>query len=101
MPVNWAMTQNNLGTTLAEQGTRTGGEAGTALLADAVAAYRAALEVRTRQDMPVEWAMTQENIAIALAGDGGAVGRTRSDGGCWPRRWQRWTGRWKFLTPST
>ncbi|MGB0926568.1 MAG: hypothetical protein ACPGVA_05115, partial [Pikeienuella sp.] len=35
-------------------------------LADAVTAYRAALEVYTRSDHPVDWAMTQENLAIAL-----------------------------------
>ena len=51
---DWAITQNNLGNALQDQGIRTAGEAGTALLAEAVAAFRAALEVRTREDMPVE-----------------------------------------------
>ena len=39
------MTQNNLGNALQEQGIRTGGAEGRALLAEAVAAYRQALDV--------------------------------------------------------
>jgi TPR repeat protein len=39
------MTQNNLGTALQEQGTRTGGEEGRRLLAEAVAAFRGALGI--------------------------------------------------------
>ncbi|MGB0853732.1 MAG: helix-turn-helix domain-containing protein [Pikeienuella sp.] len=65
-PQNWAMTQNNLAIALCDQAARVEGEAGAALLAEAVTAYRAALEVRTRADHPVAWAMTQENLAIAL-----------------------------------
>lgn len=34
------------------------------LLARAVSAYAAALEVRTRTDMPAQWAMTKFNIAL-------------------------------------
>ena len=45
LPQDWAMTQNNLGTALQDQGIRTGGEAGAHLLAEAVTAYRQALEV--------------------------------------------------------
>jgi hypothetical protein len=59
------MTQNNLAAALSDQGSRTEGAKGTALLAEAVTTYRAALEVRTRADHPVQWAITQENIAIA------------------------------------
>ncbi|MBA16743.1 MAG: hypothetical protein CMN73_10370, partial [Sphingomonas sp.] len=33
---------------------------------EAVAAYRNALTVRTRDDMPVQWAMTRENMAHAV-----------------------------------
>ncbi len=65
-PVDWAMTQNNLGNALATQGNRLGGEAGAGALADAVAAYKAALEVYTRTDMPPQWAMTQNNLGNAL-----------------------------------
>ena len=39
-PLDWAMTQNNLGVALWTQGTRTTGETGTQLLADAASAYR-------------------------------------------------------------
>jgi len=46
-PVDWAMTQNNLGIALQDQGIRTDGAKGADLLADAVTAYRAALEVYT------------------------------------------------------
>ena len=55
----------NLAVALQTQGTRTAGAEGTDLLAEAVAAYRDALTVRTRADQPVQWAMTQENLAIA------------------------------------
>ena len=57
------MIQNNLGTALSEQGIRTGGEAGARLLAEAVEAYRAVLEVRTRNALPQQWAETQSNLA--------------------------------------
>ncbi|HEX3716629.1 MAG TPA: hypothetical protein VH595_01565 [Verrucomicrobiae bacterium] len=33
---------------------------------EAVAAYRAALEVRTREQLPQDWALTQNNLGIAL-----------------------------------
>jgi len=35
-------------------------------LEEAVAAYRAALEQRTRERMPVQWAMTTVNYGVAL-----------------------------------
>ena len=65
------MTQNNLGNALCDQAGRTEGAAGTALLAEAVAAYRAALEVHTRAAHPVDWAMTQNNLGVALADQAG------------------------------
>ncbi|MDH5530535.1 MAG: hypothetical protein OEY05_10895, partial [Paracoccaceae bacterium] len=48
------------------QASRTEGAKGTALLAEAVSAYRDALTIRTRADHPVDWAMTMQNLAIAL-----------------------------------
>ena len=63
VPLDWAMTQNNLGTALWTLGER---EAGTARLEEAVAAYRAALEERTRERVPLDWAMTQNNLGTAL-----------------------------------
>ena len=75
LPQDWAMTQNNLGNALQEQGTRSPGEAGRALLAQAVEAYRAALEVYTRASLPQDWAMTQNNLGNALQEQG-----TRSPG---------------------
>ena len=50
----------------AEQGIRTAGEAGTKLLSEAAAAYRAALDVYTRESLPQQWAMTQNNLGAAL-----------------------------------
>ncbi len=63
MPLDWAMTQNNLGNALRTLGER---ESGTARLEEAVAAYRAALEERTRERVPLDWAATQNNLGNAL-----------------------------------
>ncbi len=62
-PLDWAMTQNNLGNALEELGTR---EKGTARLEEAVAAYRAALQEWTRDRVPLDWARTQTNLGTAL-----------------------------------
>jgi hypothetical protein len=64
VPLQWAMTQNNLGAALWTLGER---ESGTARLEEAVAAFRAALEERTRERVPLDWAMTQNNLGSALA----------------------------------
>ena len=64
-PVAWARAQNNLAFALTIQANRTGGAAGAALLAEAIAAFSAALEVHTRADHPVDWAKTQGNLANA------------------------------------
>ena len=53
----------NLGIALQTLGER---ESGTARLEEAVAAYRAALEERTRARVPLQWAMTQMNLGNAL-----------------------------------
>ena len=63
MPLDWATTQNNLGNALRTLGER---ESGTARLEEAVAAYRDALEERTRERVPLDWATTQNNLGIAL-----------------------------------
>ena len=49
VPLDWAMTQNNLGNALFRLGER---ESGTARLEEAVAAYREALQERTRERVP-------------------------------------------------
>jgi len=74
----WSDSQITLGIALRGQGTRTQGEAGAALFAKAVAAYEAALTVRTQEDHPVQWAMTQNNLGIALKEQGS---RTQGDSG--------------------
>jgi tetratricopeptide (TPR) repeat protein len=55
--------QDDLGIALARLGER---ESGTARLEEAVAAYRAALKVRTRERVPLDWAATQNNLGHAL-----------------------------------
>ena len=63
VPLDWAMTQNNLGSALQTLGAR---ESGTARLEEAVTAFRAALEERTRARVPLDWAATQNNLGTAL-----------------------------------
>jgi tetratricopeptide (TPR) repeat protein len=72
MPVQWASTHNNLGNALRIFG-ETAGD--TARIEEAVAAYRAALEVRTREALPTAWATTQNNLAMALK----SLGQLRGD----------------------
>ncbi|MGQ0444111.1 MAG: hypothetical protein ACT4O2_03020, partial [Beijerinckiaceae bacterium] len=64
VPLQWAMTQMNLGNALQTLGVR---ESGTARLEEAVAAYREALQEFTRARVPLEWARTQKNLGSALA----------------------------------
>jgi tetratricopeptide (TPR) repeat protein len=54
---------HNLGTALQTLGAR---ESETSRLEEAVAAYRAALEERTRNRVPIDWAATQNNLGDAL-----------------------------------
>jgi tetratricopeptide (TPR) repeat protein len=63
VPLQWAMTQNNLGNALARLGER---ESGTTRLEEAVAAYREALRERTHERVPLDWAITQNNLGNAL-----------------------------------
>ncbi len=63
VPLQWAGTQNNLGTALATLGER---ESGTARLEEAVAAYHEALKEWTRERVPLDWASTQNNLGAAL-----------------------------------
>ena len=64
VPLDWAMTQMNLGNALFSLGAR---ESGTDRLNEAVAAYREALKERTRERVPLDWAMTQMNLGNALS----------------------------------
>jgi tetratricopeptide (TPR) repeat protein len=64
VPLDWAMTQNNLGNALRRLGDR---ERDTARLEEAVAACRAALKEHTRERVPLQWAMTQNNLGNALS----------------------------------
>jgi len=62
VPLDWAMTQNNLGNALQVKGERGDDQA----LEDAITAYRDALKERTRERMPLDWAGTQNNLGSAL-----------------------------------
>jgi tetratricopeptide (TPR) repeat protein len=57
-----------------------GGAQGRELLAEAVTAYRNALQVYTREQLPQDWARTQNNLGLALKDQGistgGEQGRT-------------------------
>jgi tetratricopeptide (TPR) repeat protein len=63
VPLDWAITQNNLGNALSALG-----ECGTdtARLKEAVAAYQEALKEFTRGREPLRWAGTQNNLGNAL-----------------------------------
>ena len=63
VPLDWAVTQSNLGATLAALGER---DDGTARLEQAVAAYTEALKERTRARVPLGWAETQNNLDRAI-----------------------------------
>ena len=69
-----ASAQSNLGAMLAAQGELTDGEAGLALLGEAVDAYRSALTIYTKAAMPADWAMVQNNLGNALAARGERMG---------------------------
>ena len=72
------MTQNNLGNVLSRLGER---ESGTERLVEAVAAFRAVLEERTRERVPLDWAMTQNNLGSALFKARGTGKREEAAGG--------------------
>lgn len=71
--IHWAMIQMNLGSALTALGER---ENGTTRLEEAVFAYRAALEERTRERAPLDWAMTESNLGCALLRLGEREGST-------------------------
>lgn len=73
VPLDWAMTQTNLGSALRRLGER---ESGTVRLEEAVSVYRAALQERTRERVPLQWAMTQTNLGTALR----TLGKRTNDG---------------------
>ncbi|MDE5083757.1 MAG: tetratricopeptide repeat protein, partial [Trichodesmium sp. St18_bin1] len=62
-PINWAATQNNLGTAYWE---RIRGDKDQNIEA-AIAAYEQALLVLTQTDFPMDWAMTQHNLGTAYS----------------------------------
>jgi tetratricopeptide (TPR) repeat protein len=63
VPLQWAMTQTNLGDTLSWLGER---ESDTERLEQAVVAYGEALKEYTRERVPLQWGETQKNLGLAL-----------------------------------
>ena len=64
VPLEWAMTQNNLGNALTSA--RRAGERHRARWRRRSTAYREALKEWTRERVPLDWAMTQNNLGTAL-----------------------------------
>src|SRR5262249_15165469 len=62
-PAEWARTQNNLGNAYRELPVRDRQQN----LERAIACYRQALEVRTRDAFPADWAVTQINLGSAYS----------------------------------
>ena len=79
VPLEWAITQKNLGGALRTLGER---ESGTGRLEEAVDAFHEALKEWTRERVPLEWARTQNNLGTALA----TLGERESGTGGWSRR---------------
>ena len=75
VPLDWAMTQSNLGTALSILGERRWDEG---KLEEAVAAYQGALKEWTRERVPLGWAGTQNDLGNVLQMLGGRRGRKRS-----------------------
>ena len=63
MPLEWAGTQNNLGSALLGLSRR---DTGTEYVSLAMAAFVSALEERTRERVPIDWAASQSNLGNAL-----------------------------------
>jgi len=62
-PVDWAITQNNLGVAYSDRIKEDKAEN----IELAIKSSQAALEVRTRENFPVEWATTQNNLGNAYS----------------------------------
>src|SRR5262249_7971099 len=94
VPLQWAMTQNNLGAALSTLGER---ESGTARMEEAVAAHREALKEMTRERVPLQWAATQNNLGNALRTlgerEGGTARLEEAGAGHWDAREEKQRGR--------
>ena len=64
----------SLGNALREAGTRTSGADIQKFLDEAVAAYRDALTVYTKEQLPQDWAATQNNLGNVLGDQGTRTG---------------------------
>lgn len=66
LPLDWAMTENNLGLALLSRGKQLYGMDGVDLLLQANRAFRIVLEVYTREQHPLQWAGLQNNLGLVL-----------------------------------
>ena len=71
-----------------------GGRGGHALLAEAVTAYRQALEVHTRDTLPQDWARLRTTWALSY-GPKASARRARRARRSWPRPWQPIARPWR------
>jgi tetratricopeptide (TPR) repeat protein len=62
-PLDWALTQNNLGNALRIHGNITGNKE---VVEEAIQAYELSLRERTKILVPLQWAKTKRNLGIAL-----------------------------------
>ncbi len=69
-----AMAQNELGTALRNQGNRTSGSEGSALMEQAAECYCDALRVFTKATHPGNWAIVVQNLALVLQTQGDRMG---------------------------
>ena len=72
------MVQNNLGLALRLEGEHSSDKQAKDMFAQAVDAYRAALQVYTRTEKPLAWAMTQNNLGNALVDEADYAGAARA-----------------------
>ncbi|MBZ9997576.1 caspase domain-containing protein [Mesorhizobium sp. BH1-1-4] len=76
-PIDWATTQAGLGNAFRYLGQEqpNAAAAGTAMLEQALTAYRAALGTLTREHTPLDWATVEINLAVVLSD----IGKRRGD----------------------
>jgi len=81
LPQKWAETENNLGGVLLILGEQISedDEEEVKYLNESVAAFRTALEVRTRELLPLEWATTQQNLGAVLSTLAAVASRASED----------------------
>src|ERR1022692_879996 len=65
LPMDWGLTQNDLGTAYRSLGERLSGSEGVEYLRAAVTAFQSAFQAYTKESFPPAWAGTQNNLGVA------------------------------------